>query len=338
MSDAVDWGLASVIGARLAPTGPTLPREDVYRAVQELGAFAHRAVPIVAEAAQLQVPADGRIRVVDRPTWIAANVSSMGRAIAPVLDLLDAKEPPALVRGIGERATAVELGAVLAWLSGKVLGQYDVFGEPAQLLLVAPTIVQVERSLGVIPEDFRLWVCLHEETHRVQFGAVPWLRDHLISLIAEFAQVSDFSLGDLLRALARAVDALRRPDGSVVEAVQTPEQRIVFARITAFMSLLEGHADVIMDAVGPQVVPSVAFIRERFTKRREQPSAADALARRALGLDAKLRQYSDGALFVRAVVEARGIAGFNAVWAGPHQLPSLAEIHDPTRWLDRVPG
>ena len=336
MNDLVDWDLAVAIGAKLAPRGPQLPPGDVYGAVADLARFAEQAVPAVAEATHLYVPADGQIRVVDRQGWIAANVRSMGRALGPVLSRLDEKEPPALVRSIGERATAVELGGVLAWLSGKVLGQYDVFGDPAQLLLVAPTIVQVERSLGVASDDFRLWVCLHEETHRAQFGAVPWLRDHLLGLVASFAEVSDLSAGEMLRALARAVNALRQPAGSLVEAVQTPAQREVFGRITAFMSLLEGHADVIMDAVGPEVVPSVDLIRQRFTKRREEPSPADALARRVLGLDAKLRQYSDGAKFVRMIIDVRGVDGFNAVWSSPETLPTMTEIGQPRLWLERV--
>ena len=91
-----------------------------------------------------------------------------------------------------------------------------------------------------------------------------------------------------------------------------------------------------MDAVGPQVVPSVALIRERFTARRNSPKAIDALARRALGMDMKLRQYTDGAAFVRQVVDAVGMSGFNKVWDSPQALPSRTEITDPDVWIKRM--
>lgn len=336
MTELVDWALAARVGARLAPRGPVLSRADTMEAVAQMRAAAERAVPEVRDVTGLVVEHDAGARVVDRTAWIASNVEGMRIGMGPLLEALQDKEPIALIQDVGARGTALELGAVLAWMSTKVLGQYEVFAEPGRLLLVAPTIVDVERALGVPADDFRLWVALHEETHRVQFGAVPWLRDHLLTLIAEFIEVSDLSLRELLAAVVRAVGALAGRRDSVVEAVQTPKQREVYHRITALMSLLEGHADVVMDAVGPRVVPSVDLIRERFTRRREQPTAMDAVARRALGMDAKLRQYSDGARFVRAVLDARGMPGVNEVWAAPQSLPTLAEIHDPARWLARI--
>lgn len=336
MTELVDWELAARVGARLAPRGPVLSRADTRQAVAQMRAAAERAVPEVREVTGLVVEHDAGARVVDRTAWIASNVDGMRIGMSPLLEALQDREPIALIQDVGARGTALELGAVLAWMSTKVLGQYEVFAEPGRLLLVAPTIVDVERALGVPADDFRLWVALHEETHRVQFGAVPWLRGHLLTLIAEFIEVSDLSLRELLAAAVRAVGALAGRRDSVVEAVQTPKQREVYHRITALMSLLEGHADVVMDAVGPRVVPSVDLIRERFTRRREQPTALDAVARRALGMDAKLRQYSDGARFVRAVLDARGMAGVNDVWASPQSLPTLAEIHDPARWLARI--
>ena len=123
---------------------------------------------------------------------------------------------------------------------------------------------------------------------------------------------------------------------SVVEALQTPEQREIFDEITGIMSLLEGHADVVMDEVGPAVVPSVIQIRERFSVRREQPGAVDSVARRLLGMDAKMKQYTQGADFVRHGVDRLGMAGFNRVWDAPANLPSREEILHPQQWVDRM--
>jgi coenzyme F420 biosynthesis associated uncharacterized protein len=212
-----------------------------------------------------------------------------------------------------------------------------------RLLLVAPNVVHIERELEVNPRDFRLWVCLHEETHRVQFTAVPWLRDHLRSEIKSFLDHTDLDPTVMLSQLRQVVEQFGRisrgdEEVSVLDLLQTPAQREILDRLTAVMSLLEGHADVVMDGVGPEVVPSVATIRERFQRRRGGGSWLDQFLKRILGLDAKLRQYRDGAAFVRAVVADVGQEGFNQIWASPEYLPTRGEISDPRAWVRRVHG
>lgn len=345
MGESVDWSLAVSTATRLAPKGPELSRVQAREAVAMLRDLSSEAVEPVRRVTGLDVPGDGRAAVVDRPAWIASNVTGMRVAMGPLLDRVDGREPPAFVRDLGSRGTALQIGAVLAWLSGKVLGQYEVFtdpGEQGRLLLVAPTIVHVEQQLQVPSRDFRLWVCLHEETHRVQFGAVPWLADYLASLVGDFVEASDLGFGQLLKSLTQVVrgimDPGRGPREPLMEAVQSPAQRAVFDRMTGLMSLLEGHADVVMDEVGPEVIASVALIRERFTKRRSNPSPIDSVARKVLGMDVKLRQYTEGADFVRTVVESVGMSGFNEIWTSPESLPSRAEIKAPELWLARMAG
>jgi coenzyme F420 biosynthesis associated uncharacterized protein len=261
----------------------------------------------------------------------------MRTATEPIADFLSG-DSNRVVRAVGSRTTAVQMGAVLAWLSSKVLGQYEAFGGEGRLLLVAPNIVHAERQLDVPPTDFRLWVCLHEETHRVQFGAVPWLSQHFTSEVHAYLRALDPDVGS---ALARLASGLRRGTlgrSGLVDLLQTEEQREVLDRLTALMSLLEGHADVVMDAVGPTVVPSVDIIRQRFDQRRQQAGTLEGALRRLFGLDAKLRQYVEGAAFVRAVVDRIGMAGFNAVWTSPATLPRPEEIAAPMAWVQRVHG
>lgn len=341
----VDWDLAVATARRLAPKGPELPPDEARAAVTMLRRLAGEAVAPVREVTGLVAPDDSPAVVVDRTGWIVSNVTGMRVVLGLWDDFAERSDAaPAVMRSLGSRGTALQLGAVLAWMSGKVLGQFETFtdpGEPRRLLLVAPTIVSVERQLEVPERDFRLWVCLHEETHRAQFGAVPWLAGHLSDRIAALLEASDLTVRETLQRLVAFTYALIRSlrsegEASAVEAVLTPAQRAVFDELTALMSLLEGHADVVMDAVGPAVVPSVDLIRERFSRRREQPGTLDSLARKALGMDAKMRQYSDGAAFVRYVVDQSGMAGFNRVWTSAQTLPSRAEIHDPQAWLDRV--
>jgi coenzyme F420 biosynthesis associated uncharacterized protein len=339
-SNMVDWQLAVSLGSRLSGAGPEVSSEEAGATVAELREGANRSTSYVREFTGLDAGAlSAPVLVVDRPAWIQANVDGFAKLLSPIIDRLEAKKGPPgpVTQAIGSRITGAEVGGLLGFMSSRVLGQFDPFHDPTgRLLLVAPNVVQVERELDVDPTDFRLWVCLHEETHRVQFTAVPWMRDHLFG---EFTALADTVepqrlLDDGLKRLSEALKG--GTSGSLLDLMGSPEQKAILDRVTGVMSLLEGHADVVMDGVGPSVIPTVATIRGRFDERRKGVGALDRLLRRLLGLEAKMAQYRDGAAFVRAVVDKVGMADFNAVWAGPDNLPSKAEIGDPPLWISRV--
>jgi len=343
----VDWEFAKATGSRLVPAGPSVTAAEAASVVAEVRDAARRARQPVADTSRLHAPGDAPgVLVVDRPTWIALNADSMSALMDPVFGALidkQKKAPGDLAKAVGGRVTGAEAGTMLAFMAGKVLGQYDLApGGTPQLLLVAPNLVQVERELGVDPADFRLWVCMHEETHRVQFTAVPWLRDHMVERVRTLATdlVPDpESLQETMQRLVHQLpDAVRSGGAGITELIATPEQRERLAEVTAVMSLLEGHADVVMDEVGPQVIPSVGHIRQRFNERRKGVGAFDRVLRRLLGLEAKMRQYRDGAVFVREVTAAVGTDGFNRVWESPETLPKPAEIEKPSAWVSRVLG
>ena len=335
----VDWDLAVRVAARLAGDGPHVTRAEADAAVDELRTGAERSTAYVRDFTGLDAADhDAPVLVVDRPGWIQANSDAFQHLTAPLVDkLTEKKAPSGLALAIGSRVTGAEVGGLLGFLAGKVLGQFDPFHAPdGRLLLVAPNVVHVERELGADPHDFRLWVCLHEETHRVQFTAVPWMRDHLFSEVEALS--ATVSPGGLDEAVRRVAQALKGGLGktSIVELMSTPEQKEILDRVTGMMSLLEGHADVVMDGVGPSVIPSVAQIRSRFTERRQGVGTLDRLLRRLLGLDAKMAQYRDGAHFVRSVVDKVGMPEFNAVWDRAEHLPTKAELSDPEAWVTRV--
>jgi coenzyme F420 biosynthesis associated uncharacterized protein len=348
----VDWDLAVATASRLAGRGPEVSRAEADEAVAELRAGAERSTPLVREFTGLTAQAGtAPVLVVDRPGWIQANADGFATVLEPVIERLQARRgaPSGLTEAVGSRVTGLEVGALLGFLAGKVLGQFDPFhapedtGDLGRLLLVAPNIVHAERELDVDPHDFRLWVCLHEETHRVQFTAVPWMRDHLqqqIDTLVEGVDVDPARVAAMLRdAVRRAGDLVTgRNDTSLIDLFASPEQREVIDRVTGVMSLLEGHADVVMDGVGPEVIPTVEEIRARFNERRKGSGSLDRLLRRLLGLDAKMAQYRDGARFVRGAIAAVGMEGFNKVWVEPANLPSKAEISDPDAWVRRVHG
>jgi len=372
----IDWDVAISTGVRFARQGPQVSLADARAVVAELrGLTAVVQQPVRELTGLTSQGAVGPVAVVDRPGWIKANVGGFRVVLEPLAEKLAERSSTVPAAGsvfgtIGSRATGMQAGLILAYLSSRVLGQYELFLPPGEgdatangangngsagsngtangassgvgrLTLVAPNIVMVERELGVDPHDFRRWVCLHEETHRVQFTSVPWLRGYVQGMMTEFLLASDLDAGailDRMRAAATAVaDAVRGGEGeSLVEAMQTPAQRALLDKLTAVMTLVEGHGDYVMDAVGPRVVPSVAEIREKFSHRRGSTSRPEQFLRRILGIDLKMKQYEQGSRFVAAVVEEAGMAGFNKVWTSPETLPTRAELANPREWLERV--
>lgn len=378
----VDWAFAARTAEALTVAGPRISAREARGEAEGLRVAAAASVPHVHRLTGLEAARDlldSQVLVVDRPTWSRANTQSFAALLGPTFAHLQATRPAeyeAATTPVATRATALEMGGILAWLSAKVLGQYDPFsalpgpdGVPAgpaggRLMLVAPNVVQVRREIHVDPADFRLWVCLHEQTHRVQFAAAPWLRGHLRSEITGltgglFDKAE--SLTERLRSALAAANPLAgsvrgrgggvashaggeagpavtsgRPSLGLLGAFQDEEDRERLSRVTAVMSLLEGHANVVMDAVDSSVVSSVKTIRRRFDERGDRRSAVDRAIRRILGMDAKMAQYRDGQRFVDAVVGEIGMDGFNVVWDAPELLPSEAEIHAPETWVARI--
>ena len=339
LAGAVDWELAARTGVVLVRPGPQVSRWSAEGVVDELAAAAVRAEGPVREVTGLS---DGRpvpeARIVDRGGWIRAAADSMSNLTG------DADSGQGF---LGGRPAGLQAGAMLAFLSSAILGQYDPFtGDHGTLLLVAPNIVAVERALGVSPTDFRQWVCLHEVTHRVQFSSAPWIADYMRETVAILGAVDEDSITDLIARLTTAV----RSRGSgrpvapedrgvlgLLRATQAPPQRDALDRLLMLGTLLEGHADHVMDAVGPAVVPSVEAIRSAFDRRRATRSnPMQRLIRSLLGIDAKMAQYVRGKAFVDAVVADVGMAAFNTIWTGPDTLPRTTEIDDPRAWIDQV--
>jgi coenzyme F420 biosynthesis associated uncharacterized protein len=293
MVQFVDWDLAAATAGALGKSGPKVSLEEAADAVADLRRLADDAAVHVAEYTQLNTGAEAPVRIVDRKDWAAANIAGLREVINPLAErLTGGKNPGAVGSAIGSRLTGVQAGTVLAYLSGRVLGQYEVFStDPGQLLLIAPNIVEAERRLGADPRDFRLWVCLHEVTHRTQFTAVPWLRGHFLGEVQAFVDASQLERDEMLLRLRRAVstvaEATRNPESraSVLDLVQTPAQRAVLDRLTALMTLLEGHAEFVMDGVGPtssrpsprSARSSTAAAKRRTPSRRS--SAASSASR-----------------------------------------------------------
>jgi coenzyme F420 biosynthesis associated uncharacterized protein len=339
---AIDWEFAATVGAKLARPAPAFTDYTRRTAIDQLAQSARAAELPVREVTGLNEGAEvPEARIVDRPDWIRAATRSM-RVMTGAAE--DDGHKPGFITG---RVTGAQTGAVLAFISSGILGQYDPFAPGGgELLLVYPNVIAVERELRVTPADFRLWVCLHEVTHRVQFRANPWLATQMSDALAVLTQDAGDDVAAVAGRLAQYVRNQRNgvaPEpGStgvlgLVRAVQAEPQRRALDQLLVLGTLLEGHADHVMDAVGPTVVPSVNIIRRRFDERRQRKQPpVQRLVRALLGVDAKLSQYTRGKAFVDHVVSAVGMARFNTVWSNAETLPLPTEIDEPQRWIDRV--
>ena len=349
----IDWQVATNTGVRWVRPGPQVTMSEARKVVAELRQLADAVAEPVRELTGLPGAADdGRVAVVDRAGWIRANVDGFRVVLDPLVQRMaengNVPQAGSMINAVGSRVTGMQAGLILAYLASRVLGQYELFLPPdpdapseeapaGRLTLVAPNIVMVERELEVNPHDFRRWVCLHEETHRTQFTSVAWLRPYVQAQMTEFLLASDLDPASILGRLRAAADAVTG-SGSLIEAIQSPRQREILERLTSVMTLVEGHGDYVMDAVGPAVVPSVEQIRAKFSSRRSTAGPMEQALRRILGIDLKMKQYEQGSRFVQMVVAEAGMETFNKVWTSPETLPTPAEIAQPLEWLERVDG
>lgn len=358
----INWELAADTARALSLGGPKTNLRQARDETRALRRAAEVSVDHVHRITGLDAARDLRdseVLVVDRVRWAQANLHSLSVLLTPGLERVREQAPDqfaSATRGLGSTLTGLQAGGLLSLLGTRVLGQYDPFialpdhtGQPlgpagGRLMLVAPNVMQVRQQLNVRPDDFRLWVCLHEQTHRVQFAAAPWLRHWLQEQITGMLASLYTSTSRIDDLLDRAKGAIFRtgegsdagPTGSLLDAVTRDEDRERLSRITAVMSLLEGHANVVMDAVDRSVIPTVKTIRRRFTERGQQGSALSKLIRRLIGMEAKARQYRDGQRFVDRAIGLIGTDGFNQVWTAPELLPTEEELHDADAWARRI--
>jgi coenzyme F420 biosynthesis associated uncharacterized protein len=268
----------------------------------------------------------------------------MRATLGPVLEGPAASSGPAALQAAAAAVVAAEVGGLVGMFARRVLGQYEVsltdLDAPARLLLVGPNLDRAATELGAPREELVTWVTLHEVTHAVQFGAVPWLRPRLGAALQELLSALSvkpdprtlLNIGvDDLKALAGSVR-----EGGVLGAVMGSERRAVLDRVQGTMGLVEGHAEWAMDRAGSEVLDDVEGLRAAMDRRREDRAPLLRILDRLLGFDLKLKQYAQGRLFCDAVVFARGETGLRDAWAAPELAPTAGELANPAAWLRRT--
>jgi coenzyme F420 biosynthesis associated uncharacterized protein len=353
--DPVAWDLAARVATRVAGRdrfAGTARYASLAPDFEELTAVAEELVAEETGLRSLSGPA--RARVTDRAGWVDANIASFRRLLRPVLERLGSRLASTaaspvgrVVQPVGSAVTGAQLGALLGWMSTRVLGQYDLLLMEEErpedqdiVYYVGPNILGLEERFGFPSREFRLWIALHEVTHRAQFTGVPWMRGHFLELVEGTVAAADPDPKRFLEAIKKAVDLVRQGrnplDDGLMALLATPEQARTLDQVQGMMSLLEGHGDITMDRAGAGRVPNAARFGRVLRQRRQEARGAVKLLQQAIGLDAKLRQYEAGERFIEAVEAVGGPSLLARVWEAPDRLPSVEEVRDPAAWIERV--
>ncbi len=349
MTEPISWELAERVAVRLARRQPATPPGDMASLHEDFRELTVEAEELVERATGLRSAAgQARARVTDRPGWVRANLVSFQRLLRPITDKLGPRLAESPLAPVTRAVSGAQLGTILGWMSTRVLGQYDLLlieeerpEDQDIVYYVGPNVLSLERRFGFPPREFRLWLAIHEVTHRAQFTGVPWLRPYFLSLVESSLGAIDPDPRRFLDALRRVVEEMRAgrnplADGGLVGLLAGPEQQVVLQQMMGLMSLLEGHGDITMNRAGGDQIPGAERFSRVLRQRRERAKGPARLLQQAIGLEAKLKQYEQGERFVEAVEKEGGADLLDQVWRGSEWLPSLDEIRLPSLWIERA--
>jgi coenzyme F420 biosynthesis associated uncharacterized protein len=338
-----DWETALSTGRVVAGAGPKVSAGERDELRSGLVEAVGTAESLVSDFTGLEVSGfRSRAWVMGRGGWIRQNLNGLQRLMEPLADRVlekrggSSSDLPVATR----KMLGLQVGGLLGYVSRRVLGQFDIFVPPDDdgvIYFVGPNLIDVERAFGLSPRDFRMWVAIHEVTHRVQFSVAPWLRNEVTGMVDKYLDTVSLDATELFEQLGHVLEGLKPGEegpGGILRLL-TPEQRPLFERTQAMMSLLEGHASYVMNRVAEDVVEDLPRLRAALAKRRAVTGWEKRL-QHAIGFDQKVAQYDIGERFVGHVIDRAGMAAFNLVWSGPGNLPGPDEVGDPDRWIARV--
>ena len=344
----IDWGTAASVAGRFSDEYPLEGTYHMRRFEIDAPSMVARASEMVAAETGLDIPGAPEVGVITREQWVDTNIKSFTALLKPLREALESEdEAPRGLGSLGGLVTGAELGAVLGFLSKRVLGQYELVlptgdGEVGDsVFFVGANVLAMERQHEFRPSHFRFWVALHESAHRAQFTGVPWMRAYFLSLVDELVDSNRVEPGRLNRIahdVREAMDRGESPggDAGILGLLASKEQREVLDKVQALMSLLEGHGHVVMDRIGEREIVDVARMSSVLSARRND--SRNAAMMKLIGMDMKLKQYESGGRFINEVERLASWDALSAAWEGPESLPTLAEIENPASWLSRVHG
>ena len=345
--EPIDWTLAQRVATRVGGTNEFARSYLAHSLEADFAELTEQAEQLVCDATGLRsTSGKARAKVVTRADWVGVNLASFKRQLSPLMERMS-KQVSGVFAPSARAIAGAEIGTLLGWMSQRVLGQYDLLvsednpDEGDTVYYVGSNVLAIEKRHAFPPREFRLWLALHEVTHRAQFTGVPWMREHYLSLVKVTIGSLEPDPKRFVEALKRAVTEVRAghnpiADGGIVALLAGNEQRAAMDEIAGMMSLLEGHGDVTMNRAGLGYVRSADRFARVLSQRRGEVKGVAKAVRTLLGVEAKMRQYEEGEKFIAHVEKVRGERFIDHAWSNSKSLPTLAEIRDPDRWIERV--
>ena len=348
-TEPVNWELARQVGIALASYDETGVEE---LGQSELDAITRAASVEAEEFSGLSAASVADVRAVTRAEWVEANLDTFRFVMNPLAAKMqlggDMPLPGQAAQILGQISgvmMGLQTGFVLGYMGRHVIGQYELplpAPSPPRLLYVVSNLIEMERDWQLDPKQFRYWIALHEVTHHLQFSH-PWVENYFRSQLKTLIDSLDFDPTRMQAAFEgiemldpeRMAATLQDPE-RLIQAAWTPLSKDAMSRLQAFMTLTEGYATFVMDAVGAKLLSEHPRLKEAMERRRQSLSPGDALLERLLGLELKRRQYEEGVKFCRYVAGLRDVESLNRVWANPESLPTTQELADPDAWITRV--
>jgi coenzyme F420 biosynthesis associated uncharacterized protein len=342
MAQQISWATASGVAKFVGDRSPNASAAELAELRVDLDEIVPEAIAEVAEFTGIDVDeSPPRIEVVDRSDWVDANLESYRFLVDRVSRSLGGRAGSFGV----DHLTGASVGAMIGWMSTRVLGQYDLLLQqgaaptPGIVYFVGPNIIHIERIMGFQRQQFRHWVALHELTHRTQFEGIPWFRGYFSGLVDEliaFTSPSVSQIVDQARKMIIDRDIVR---SSIAEfglaGIFASEAQIdALRRVSVLMSLAEGHGDWVMDRAAGRSIPEAWRFSSTLSERRSSASGASKFMQTILGMEAKLGQYAKGEAFIQEV-EDRSPGSSRMIWESVSSLPTFEEFSSPARWLER---
>lgn len=342
MTDELPWPFAGRVAGLIAGEYDLAASYHFEHLSETLPGVVARASDMVVAATGLELPGAPDVAVVSRREWVDRNIGGYTAMVGDSLPAVPTEDMTTSI-AISRRVLVTEVGALLGFLSKRVLGQYELVlpadDDADSIAFVGGNILSMERSNQFSPVDFRMWIALHEAAHRAQFVGVPWMRDYFRGLIREMIDHAKVNEGRVKRMYTTVRDA-RRTSAPILDErglmgfVASPAQSLTLDRVQALMSLLEGHGHFVMDRIGERVLTSQARMSAILKNRRNDPKV-EALFR-LTGIEMKMKQYAEGEAFIAEVEKIAELSLIDVAWESPDALPNLHEIRNPAAWVRRV--
>ncbi len=338
----VNWALAAQISDHL--TGSRQPIDPWTS--EEYIELTRLAQLRIGEASGLDTGQMVDVVPLDQSEWANRNLRSFRYLVEPIAEKL-ANAPStgpmdAMLKPLAPALLGMQMGMIVGFLSQRVLGQFDVglpTDEHGDLYYIVPNIEIFATDHSLDPRQVRLWVALHEVTHQAQC-ARPWVRPHFRKLIDRYIASLDVDT----TAFGAGMEDFNNPErlqemleegGGVPSFLSGPAHSEPLEEIQAFMTIIEGHGNYLMDRAGADLLPDLSAMRAAMDERHNDSSEPDVLGN-LFGIDDKRAQYVHGTSFCIEVQDRWGDDALARIWEDPDNLPSQSELSDPTGWAARV--